>query len=227
MTRCKTYLHCCLIPALFMSNIVMADAVGFNIGTHGIAFDYQKALSPKLNARFILSDMPLSADMEEEGIEYEMEYDRTNIGVLLDYHPMAGAFHLTGGLHILEHNLNLKATANNGQYEIGDNTYTSNNLSLKAQVAFAKASPYLGLGWGNTIGGTGISGNIDLGILYIGKPSASYKASGTVSNGIIDIDVNSNPDFQKDLEKERADLEDELASFNVLPIIQFGLTYKF
>lgn len=227
MNFCKHILHACAVPLLLSTPIAYADAVGFNIGSHGIAFDYQKAISAKLNARFIISDMPLSAEMKEEDIKYEVEYDRTNIGILLDYHPMAGTFHLTAGLHILEHNLNMEATSNNGLYEIGNNTYTSNNLKLKAEVAFAKASPYLGLGWGNTIGGKGLSGNIDLGVLYVGKPSASFETSGTVSNGVIDINVNSYAAFQQDLEIERADLEDELKSFNVLPVVQFGLTYKF
>jgi hypothetical protein len=227
MPFCKHTLHACAVLFLLANSNVHADAVGFNIGTHGIAIDYQKAISNKLNARFIISDMPLSTEIEEEDIKYELEYDRTNIGILLDYHPMAGAFHLTAGLHILDNNLNLEATSNNGQYDIGDNTYTSNNLELKAKIAFAKASPYLGLGWGNTIGGTGLSGNIDLGILYAGKPSASLDASGTVSNGVIDVNVRHYAAFQQDLEKERADLEDELKNFNVLPIIQFGLIYKF
>jgi hypothetical protein len=218
--------------SLFIFTIVnsahsIADGVGFTIGMHGIAVDYQKAVSEKLSVRFMLSDNPISADIKEEGIEYEAEYDRTNLGVLVYYYPMEGTFHLTGGLHMFDHNLKLKATAKNGQYEIGDNTYTSNNLNLKAQVAFAKAAPYLGLGWGNTIADTGFSGNIDLGLLYVGTPSVSYKASGTVSNGGPALNVAINPQFQSDLEKERADLEDELSNFNIMPVIQFGLTYKF
>ena len=221
------YLSITLLVSFFVSLPAMADGVGLTIGFNGVAIDYQKALSPKLNARFMLSDMPLNRETDEEGINYEVKYDRTNIGVLLDYYPMAGTFHLTAGMHALDHNLELKAKSSTGKYEIGDHVYTSNNLSLKGTVAFAKASPYLGLGWGNTIGHTGISGNLDLGVLYIGKPSVSYEASGTISNGSISINVAQYAPFLQDLEKERASVENDLKDITVMPIIQFGITYQF
>lgn len=212
---------------LLFSHTSFSDGVGLSIGVHGVAIDYQKSLSEKLSARLMLSDMPLNLNANAEGIDYEVEYDRTNLGFLLDYHPMAGTFHLTGGIYTLDHNINLTAAAANGSYHVGDNTYTSNDLKLKAQVAFAKAAPYLGLGWGNTIAGTGFSGNLDLGLMYVGTPAVSYTSSGTVTSGGVTANVDSNPTFQQDLEKERTDIQDKLSKFNLMPIIQFGLTYKF
>jgi hypothetical protein len=203
--------------------LTFADAVGVGVGINGISIDYQKAFSEKLGARFMLTDMPFEYDVEEEGIEYEAEYDRTQIGVLLDYFPFSGSFHITGGLYFNDHEWNLSAKAQDGEYEIGDGTYDASDLGIDANVAFAKAEPYLGIGWGNNIGNSGIVFNVDLGVLYLGSASVSYDASGTVGG----IPVEDDPNLQEDLEKERVELEDALQDFPFLPILQLGVAYRF
>lgn len=216
-----------LLTGLLPSPLALSDGIGASIGMHGVAIEYEKTFSDMLGARFTLSDMPLERDIEESDIEFEVEYDRTNAGVILDYHPFAGSFHISGGVYVGDHNWNMEASANNGEYAIGEDTYTSSNLQLSARVAYAKSAPYLGIGWGNTLGETGLSGNLDIGILYVGSPNASFHASGVVSDGTITADVASFPEFQENLEIERAELESELEDFEFMPVIQFGLAYRF
>ena len=216
-----------LITGMLCSNLAFADAVGASVGFHGIAIDYQKAFSDHLSSRFIFSDMPLERDMEEDDIDYSVEYDRTNLGVLLDYYPMSGSFHITGGIFTGDHNLILEANSSSGDFEIGDKTYTSSNLHLKAEASFAKAAPYVGLGWGNNIGDSGFTGNFDIGFLYVGEPTVSYEASGTVMDGGNEVNVTSFAEFQGNLEKERANLEDDLEDFKVMFIIQTGFAFRF
>ncbi len=230
----KTKFHALLVflAGAILSPASLADAIGASIGVHGIAINYQSAFSKTLKARFVLSDMPLERDAEEDGIEYEVEYDRTNLGVLLDYHPIPGyfrRFHITGGIYTGDHNWNMRATANNQQLELGNDTYNSKNVELKAQVSFAKAAPYFGLGWGYVIEEEfGFYGNIDVGALYIGEASISYEAKGTVidSNGN-ELDVSTFADFQGSIEQERANLESEIEDYNLLPIIQIGFAVTF
>lgn len=217
------------LPMLLLANnpaIAESNAINLGIGMHGIAIDYQRAFTPYLGARFMLSDMPLSSEMTEEDIEYEIDYERTNLGVLLDYRPMAGTFHLTFGLYGNEHNLNMEAKSSNANFDIGDSTYTSSNLQLDATAEYAKTTPYLGLGWGGNPQKNGFATNIDIGFLYIGKPDVSLKAQGTVNDGVNNIPV-SDPAFQSDLQMEQANLEKDLEDLDLMPIIQFSMGWRF
>lgn len=223
----QVLLTCC--AGILFSPFSLADAIGASIGLHGIAINYQKAFSNKLSSRLILSDMPLERDLKEEGIEYKVEYDRTNMGVLLDYHPFSGGFHISGGIYAGDHNWIMKAKAINQELELGDGTYTSKDVQLEAQVSFAKAAPYFGIGWGYAIQQKlGFSANLDIGALYIGQPSISYQAKGTVidDNGN-ELNVATFADFQGNVELERAKLETKLEDYDLLPIIQFGLAITF
>ena len=220
------------MPALSLLAILptahsLADAINLSTGSHGVALDFQKDYSRKLSTRIALSSMPLDRTVDEEDVEYEMEYDRNNLGLLLDYHPFSGSFHLTWGLFLGDHNWDLDATSNDGEYEIGDDTYTSSNLKLKAKISWAKSAPYLGLGWGNTIDDGRFSANLDLGVLYVGRPDVNFEASGIVSDGTTTADVTAFPQFQENLELERVTLEDDMKKATVLPVIQLGFGIQF
>ena len=232
MKKIKLHMLFGMLIGIFISPLSLADAVGASIGLNGVAINYQKSFSKTLTARFILSDMPLDRDQEEDGIEYEIEYDRTNLGVLLDYHPFPGwwrRFHISGGIYTGDHNWIMKANANNQSLELGDDTYNSKDVQLEAQVSFAKAAPYFGLGWGYFIQeDLGFSANIDIGALYIGEPSISYEAKGSIIDGNgNEIDVSTFADFQGSIEQERANLESEIEDYDLLPIIQVGFAITF
>lgn len=207
-----------------------ADSVNIALGMHGVALEYYKGLSPRVNARFALTDVPFSHSAEFEDIEYNIEYDRTNIGMLFDFRPFAGTFHLTTGVYVGRHHWNLDAKSNNAEYQIGNEVYESNDLKMKSQIRFARAAPYAGFGWGNSTRGKGLAANLDIGVLYTGKPSIDTRASGTAvrqSDGVPILDIGADPAFQSDLERERADLEKKAEDFRLLPIIQLGLGYSF
>lgn len=211
------------ILGLCLAQSALADAIGVGAGLHGVHIDYQKAFSEHLSGRVALTDMPFKNDIEEEGIKYEAEYDRTQVGIMLDYFPFAGAFHITGGLFYNDHEWDMNAQAQDGTLDVGDNTYDASDLGLNANVTFAKAEPYLGFGWGNSIGNSGIALNIDFGLLYLGSASVSYGASGTIGG----IDVSLIPELNEDIEKERVELEEALQDFPFMPIIQLGIAYRF
>src|SRR5690554_3766190 len=136
---------CCTI------NAVQADAVNLALGSHGVALEYYLMLSKRVSARFALTDMPIDMQRKEEDVDITLKYDRTNIGMLFDFRPMAGTFHLTTGLYVGNHNINLNAKVKNNSgetYDVGDQAYYGRNLGVKSSVSFAKAQPYFGLGWG-------------------------------------------------------------------------------
>lgn len=214
---------------------VHADAVNLALGSHGVAVEYYLALSPRLNARFILSDMPIDYEKKEDDATVTINYDRTNLGMLFDFRPMAGTFHLTTGLYVGDHNINIGAAVNDTEeYDVGDKTYIGTDLALDSTISFAKAAPYFGFGWGNATTSKGFTANLDIGVLYTGKISVDIDASGRAQ----EVDNNGNPVgsefdvagdalFQEQLEIERSDLEDDAKQLKFSPVIQFGIGYKF
>lgn len=221
----------CLSTSLICTVPAQADAVNLAFGLHGIAIEYYLGLSPKLNARFVLSDMPLDIDRNEDDATISVEYDRTNLGLLFDFRPMAGSFHLTTGIYVGDHNINVGAKVKDGyRYELGDREFEGQNLSVTGQIAFAKAAPYFGLGWGNATTSKGFTANFDIGVLYTGKASIDVGATGQVreyGSGGSFIDAAQDPILQSELENERIDLEDDAKKLQLMPIIQFGIGYKF
>lgn len=216
-----------------------ADAVNVAVGLNGIALEYYLGLSPKLNARFVLSDMPIDVEKKDDDATIELKYDRTNFGMLFDFRPFSGTFHLTTGLYVGDHSIALNAAVkDNMEYDVGDETYFGDNLGIKSKINFAKAAPYFGLGWGNSTTSKGFTANFDIGVLYTGKISIDISASGQAAQqsasctnaadpGCSFFNVAGDPLFQQELENERLDLEDKAKKVQLMPIMQFGLGYKF
>lgn len=228
MSTCRLPLLLAGFSALAFSHTSSADAVGVNVGVfNGIAVEYHKAFRPTLNARLALTTMPVDVDMDEDDIKYKAEIDKDNFGVLLDWHPFSGSFRVTGGLYLGDHDWLMSAKANNGEYDIGDNTYQSNDLKLEGDIRFNQSTPYLGIGWGNTLGEKGLSMSVDLGVLMTGSPTVDYEASGTIYSGGIYVDVGNDPTFQADLEKERQQLEEDLEDLEWMPVLSLGVIYAF
>ncbi len=216
--------------SLCSANSAQADAVNVALGSHGVALEYYLMMSEKVSARFALTDMPIDMKRSEDEADIYLKYDRTNIGMLFDFRPMAGTFHLTAGLYVGDHNININAKVKDGNetYDLGDQSYYGRNLGVKSSISFAKAQPYLGLGWGTLPTKSGFSVNFDVGVLYLGKTSVDIDATGQASTDNTNwFDVTSNAVFQGELEKERRDLEDKAKKIQFAPVIQLGMGYKF
>lgn len=220
-----------LLSGLLLANSASsADSIGVNVGIfNGVAIAYQKPLSDSLSVRLELTTMPFDSDFKQAGIEYDVEYERNNLGVLLDWEPFGDYFFLAGGIYAGEHNWKLEARPDGNSWEIGDRTYVSDDLKLRGQVSFSKSSPYLGLGIKKSGIAQRITLRLDLGLLYIGKGALSYSSSGTIteaSSGIT-LDVHESAQFQQDLEGERASLEEEIEDYSLLPMTHVGIAYSF
>ena len=231
MARCNAILVRQLFVVFFLCGFVpqlFANSVGASVGVHGIAIDYTWQLNPSLDVRFALTDMPFNDELKVDGITYDLEYERTNLAVLIDIMPWQNGFHVTGGLFVLDHQWQINSKLN-GRYYIGDSNYQADNLKLSGDITYAAASPYLGVGWKNIFGKNGHwSMTAEAGILYVGEPSVDYDAVGKVSaDGTNWVDASSDPDFQKSLAEEETQLEKKLEDFEFWPVLQLGVNYKF
>lgn len=209
---------------------VMAEpALNVTLGTTGLGVEWDQPLHPKLHLRAVASYGQIDRDEESDDIEYDAEVTLGGAALLLDWHPFAGGFRVSTGLAVSALDLSLEANAN-GEYEIGDHTYTG-NPHLKADVDYAPVAPYFGIGWGRAFDASGWSMTFELGVLLLGDPSVTLDASGRVSspdvNGGASIDVGTSTEFQQDLERERQNLEDDIDDFTFYPVLNLGVSYAF
>lgn len=162
----------------------------------------------------------LSETESEDGIDYKAEADGGVHRLAINYHPFAGNFFFSAGYAV--NNFQFDASGyGDGLVTVGNDPYTAQDLNLTGTIAWDDA-PVLSLGWGHSPE-SGFGAFFEAGVMFTGTPKASLTASGKV-NG---IDVGSNPDFQKSLNDEEVELQEDVADANVLPVIQLGLTYRF
>jgi hypothetical protein len=199
-------------------------AITPEIGTLGVGATVTKSVTPNINAKLGISGLGISADAEESGVKYDAKLNLFNVSTLLDYHPWQNSgFRLTGGLVFQDNKVEGNAKPSNGQtIEIGDKTYTQQELqSVKAKVSFANSvAPYLGIGWGNAVKpGRRWGFSASLGVMFAGSPKVEITPVGARADLVTEIQAN--------IEKERKQLEGDLDSLNIYPVLSLGVSYQF
>ena len=200
----------------------VADGLAISVrgGTLGIGLELTKAITKRINAKLVVNDLSFSDDGDVDDIDYDFDIDLFSAGVLLDWHPFNGGFHLSGGLLYSENDLDAKASTNQ-EFEIGNTTYTSEEIGiLRGEIEFSDFAPYLGIGWGNPVGKKRRWKILfDIGVIYLGSSDANLSSTdGTLSN---------NPIFQADLKREEESLQDDIDDYGLYPVLSLGISYKF
>jgi hypothetical protein len=180
-----------------------------------------------------------SRDSTEDDIEYEAKLKFSGGKLLLDIKPFAGGFRISTGLYTTPPELELEADGQD-DYEIGDREYRG-DLSLDDDIDLGSSAPYLGIGWGGTTNTTGFCVSFDVGVMFADSPKVGLDVTGRACdatansacdpNGEEGFDVNGDnaaaQEFQAELDREIAELEDDAKDFDLWPVIQLALHYRF
>lgn len=195
-------------------------ALGINAGTLGIGGDLTIGLAPKANLRVKANGFKYKYDSTQDGIDYKFDLGLLSAMGVVDLHPTGGGFRLTGGLMLNKNKIDADAQPS-ASYTIGNTTYTPTEVgTMTAKMDFKTMAPYAGLGWGNAVGEDKKIGFVlDLGAAFQGSPNATLAATG----GLLASDAN----FLANLEREERNLEDEVKSFKLYPVLTVGLSYRF
>lgn len=206
-------------------------AVGLKGGTLGAGVEATIKLHDKLNLRASAQTWSETDTFEEDGIHYNGDMDLQTLGLLLDWHPFSGSFRVSAGA--LSNGNEFKLQANcNSPCEIDNARYVSDALNpgkVDAKVEFASLAPYAGIGWGNAMRGGKWYVALDLGVLFQDTPEASMNASGAFrdqANPLVTVNAN-NPVFQARLKQEESNLQDSLSEFDMYPVLNLALGYRF
>ncbi len=195
-------------------------AVGAKIGTLGIGGDLTVGLNRYLNLRGGGSWAALSLNRQIEDVDYDLDLDLSVFPVMLDVHPFANNFRISGGVIFnSKARAKLKA-APDREITIGDHKYPAAAIgTLSGSIESPRqAAPYVGIGYGNAVGSDACFSFIfDLGVAF-----QSYDVALTADGPGMAF-----PQFREDLQKEQEKIQDDADDFKIYPVLAFGMAYYF
>lgn len=158
-------------------------------------------------------------DSSGDNIPYAASAQLQSVPVLLNYFPFQGVFHVTGGVLYNQNRLDATgASGNTGTYTFNGVTYPSAFVgTLTGNVQFRTIAPYLGVGFGDTLSGTGLSAGLDLGVLFQGSPEVTLSASNPTGD----------PTLAQNVASAQAQANQKAASDKYYPVVGLHIGYTF
>jgi hypothetical protein len=209
------------VNAVASFSLAQGVALTAKVGSTGVGADLTIGLARSLNLRLGAQAWTRSETRTEQEIEYDADLKLVSGELLLDVHPGGRGFRISGGA-IVNGNEVTAVSTENAVYTINGVRYPVGLVGrLEGRVDTNTLAPYLGIGWGNAVAAGGPwRFAIDAGAFYQGKPKVSLTA-----HPLIPILLPER--FEQDLEAERQDIEDDLDSYRVYPVVSLGVSYRF
>lgn len=203
--------------ALSAQNMSVGVALkGSTMGLGGdVVFQFHERMTARLGYDVLKLSFPF--EFEESDISYSAvaNVKTGSITALYDYYLLKNIF-VSGGFALNNFNINATGEANSG-LPWGDITIPADkvgNFEFDI-VPSMKISPYLGLGFGRTLGRESKVGfAFELGTYYMGSPDISITSTGLIA-------PTANPDHGQEALFER-----QLSQYNLYPVLKFSLSYK-
>ncbi|MEE9492053.1 MAG: hypothetical protein V3W04_01560 [Gammaproteobacteria bacterium] len=219
----KTQVFTLIILAVAMTTMpARAEnvSVGIKAGTLGLGVELSMPLGMNnLNGRLGFNYYSDEESDTLDGVDYDADVELKTFSAMLDWHPMANGFRLTGGLFYNGNEGSIESTSV-GSVDIGGTTFILGpNDKLSGDVDFNTLAPYLGIGYGQAFGHAGrLSFSVDLGVLFQGSPNVSLNAEGPLS-GL--------PGIQAAVDQEEKNIQDDVDNFEYYPVVSLGVSYRY
>ena len=191
-------------------------SVSMHLGSQGLGLEFKYLLVQKLAARAGFSILPVKTDKVVQSFSSDTD-DRlnakfTNAHVLLDYPILGRGVRLVvGGAYFFKAEGTIESKAMEG-FTLGDRSFTAEEVGmLKIKSDWKGLRPYAGLGFFRDFPKNRVNVTLDLGLYHLGSPKVH-----TSSTGMLYLD-----------ETNRKRLEDNLSSYQWMPLGQIGINYKF
>lgn len=212
---------CAVLLSSLLGTVAQAErelSVGVTVGTLGVGPEFGWRFNENLGVRGNLGWLSVGHDIEVDDIDYNGDLDLLSVGGMLDWYPFGGGFRVSGGVRWNGNEVNLDATPA-GPVTIGGTTYTPAEVGeLEGTVEANAVVPVLTLGYAGKIGRR-VTLGFELGVLYQGAAEVSnLQASGLLA---------TDPNFLAAIGREADEIEDEIHDYQVWPILQVMLLYRF
>lgn len=203
----------------------LAVAGGINLSarasTLGLGYELGYAFNDYLNLRVAFNGYSYDYDTTEDDISYTFDLELDSTAYLLDVHPFAGSFRITGGMLDNKNRLDGQAEPS-GTYEINGVEYAGDQVgTLFSNVQMGEDNPlYFGIGFSQPLGESGWGFGFDLGAVMMGDSNVELTATGPITT--------LDPNFAANLAAEEEEVEAEINNdFDTYPVVAIGLTFQF
>jgi len=193
-------------------------AVGVKAGTLGGGVELTTNVIPMLlNARIQANGFRYNTTVTNTSVHYDAKLKLFSVGALADFYPFAGKFRVTAGAYYNGNKLTLTGVPTAASYTFNGTTYTAAQAgTVTGTMDFNKFAPYAGIGWGDAVSsGSPIGFNIDLGVLYQGKPKTTLTATGAAAG------------LTTDIAAEQTKLDNNVKKYKFYPVASIGISYHF
>ena len=212
----KRILSLLVVAALVVPAAASAQfAAGVHAGTLGLGVSATLGLSPRINARGAFGVIPGEPEFDIDDVGFAIDFPPL-FRATLDFYP-TGFFYLSGGALFVGSGGEIVGVGTpTGTVEIGGVPYPAADVgTLDGTITLSSAMPYLGIGFGNPLGGK-IGLQFDLGVGLGGTPTIDLGATGLLGN---------DPDFLNDLAAEETEIQDEhMDWFQYYPVLSLALS---
>ncbi|HWM91490.1 MAG TPA: hypothetical protein VN493_12060 [Thermoanaerobaculia bacterium] len=212
-----------ILPAASRAEVGIAGTVG----SLGVGLELTVGGTGPLQGRLGLHGYEYSDRREASDIEYDGEANLRTATALLDWHPGSRGFRLTGGLVYNDTEITGSSLPPaSGVYDIGGVPVPVAILgTLDGKVEFEPIVPYAGLGWGRAPGSSGFGVTLDLGVIFQGEGEVTLTPvipAGSPLNNPLAREA-----LQILLDREERELQDDIADYDLYPVVSLGISYRF
>lgn len=229
MKRHPNLLTIAAVFALLPTAAVAEVGIAGTAGTLGLGIEVTVGGPSQLQGRLGIHGYDYSDRREASDIEYDGKAELRTAKALLDWHPGGGGFRLSGGL--VYNSTEIKGSSlppASGVYDIGGVPVPADILgTLDASVDFDPIVPYAGFGWGRPVrSGTGLGLTLDLGVIFQGKGEVTLTPI-IPAGSPINTTPGAREALQVLLEREESELEEDIADYDLYPVVSLGIFYRF
>lgn len=195
-------------------------ALGAQAGTPGAGVQAQFAPNGYLVLRASYDALKWDADDTYRNIAYDGEIDFRSPGAFVDLHPFRNALFVSGGAYFGKRGVDLDATPPEN-VRFGGQTFTSEQIGdLTGRIALQDTAPFLGLGYDDTFTHARRWGvRLLAGAIFGDPPRVSLRSTGGTLSDF--------PLFQARVALEERAIQEEVDRYEILPVVQVGLNYRF
>ena len=194
-------------------------SLGLHAGTLGTGAETTFYITDWLNFRGTAHYLMGGYKTTMGNVDFDYDLSAPAARLMLDFYPTRMKnFRISAGAVVKDMNVTVKGDPR-GNARIGDNVYTAGQTgSLRGKASYDTISPYVGIGWGNSVKPDSLlTFSMDIGLMIQGY-SFSLSSDGNASG---------DGQFQQDLRKMQSDVEDKLDWLKIYPVISFGYAYHF
>lgn len=219
-----------LLAALAAPSAAAQDAGSLSIGgraaTTGLGAEVAIPVASRLALRAAVTGGSWDVEFDSEEVTYDGSVDLVSVLAVADLHPFAGGFRLSLGA--LVHDNTLEGSAPVRELLLDEGITPPPGVELGRVVAEATVdpvAPYAGFGWGSAPrrGARGLSASLDLGVAWHGEPEVEVRYAGPLPIGAI----LGQPLVDQLRAEEEAELEEELADYDLFPVVGLTISYRF